>query len=72
MLGLFGYIRNWKPRLGRRGEPPTPMELERLEPRIMLSGDGLLGVAPLDPLLDNAQQVIRHAELLETNEHVEE
>ncbi|MHC4489907.1 MAG: LEPR-XLL domain-containing protein, partial [Planctomycetota bacterium] len=45
---------------------------EQLEPRILLSGDGLLNIAapePLrDPLLDGMQQVVQYAELLETNE----
>jgi hypothetical protein len=49
---------------------------EQLEPRILLSGDGLLNIAapePLrDPLLDGMQQVVQYAELLETNEQVEE
>ena len=48
--------------------------LEQLEPRILLSGDGLLNIAPepLDSLLDTMPQVVQYAELLETNEQAEE
>jgi len=50
--------------------------LEKLEPRILLSGDSLLyAVAPdplQDTLLDSTQQVVQYAELLESNEKVEQ
>ncbi len=48
--------------------------LEQLEPRILLSGDGLLNIAPdpLDSLLDNMPQIVQYAELLETNEQAEQ
>ncbi|MHA2062556.1 MAG: LEPR-XLL domain-containing protein, partial [Candidatus Sifarchaeia archaeon] len=54
---------------------PQKMRLEQLEPRILLSADGLLNITPdphQDTLLNNAQQEIRYAELLYTNEQVEE
>jgi hypothetical protein len=42
---------------------------EQLEPRILLSGDSLLNLAPdpLDSLIDTTPQVVQYAELLETN-----
>ncbi len=48
--------------------------LEQLEPRILLSGDGLLNIAPepLDSLVYTMPQVVQYAELLETNEQAEE
>ncbi|MFC1604999.1 CARDB domain-containing protein [Planctomycetota bacterium] len=47
----------------------SPVMFESLEPRILLSGDGLLSsIAPPDPLLDSMQQPVQNAELLETNE----
>jgi len=44
--------------------------LERLEPRILLSGDSLLYAVAPDPLLDSPRQVVQYAELLESNEQV--
>jgi hypothetical protein len=48
--------------------------LEQLEPRILLSGDGLLNIAPdpLDSLLDNMPQIVQYAEVLDTSEQAEE
>ncbi len=49
--------------------------LEQLEPRILLSGDGLLNIAPnlcQDTVLNNPSKIVQEAELLETNGHVEE
>jgi len=48
--------------------------LEQLEPRLLLSGDGLLNISPdpLDSLLETMPQVVQHAELLETDEQAEE
>jgi hypothetical protein len=54
---------------------PQKMRLEQLEPRILLSADGLLNITPdphQDTLLNNTQQEIRYAELLYTNEQAEE
>ena len=52
------------------------IQLEQLEPRIMLSADGLLNaIVPdqdLDMSLDGTQQVVQYAELLETQEQIEE
>jgi len=49
---------------------------EVLEPRILLSVDGLLNVIlpdqDQDMSLDSTQQVVQYAELLETQEQVEE
>jgi len=55
--------------------PFRPISHEILEPRILLSGDGLLSIAPdplQDAILDTMPQVVQYAELLETNEQVEE
>ena len=49
--------------------------LEQLEPRILLSVDSLLNIAPdplQDTILDNTHQVAQYAELLDTNEQIEE
>ena len=43
--------------------------MEQLEPRILLSGDGLLYPAA-DPLLADTQMVVQYAELLNTTEQV--
>ncbi len=52
------------------------IHLEQLEPRILLSGDSLLNtIIPdqdQDTLPDGMQQVVQYAELLETQEQVEE
>jgi len=48
------------------------IQIEQLEPRIMLSGDGLLNIAPdlnEDTILDNTSQVIQYVE--DTHEPVE-
>ena len=51
------------------------IQLEQLEPRILLSGDSLLYIA-LDQhentILSDAQQVVQYSELLNTPEQVEE
>jgi hypothetical protein len=51
------------------------IHLEQLEPRILLSGDSLLNIAPdsqQNTVLDNTPQVVQYAELLDIREHVEE
>jgi Ca2+-binding RTX toxin-like protein len=51
------------------------MLFEALEPRILLSGDSLLNIAPdplQDALLDTTPQIVQYAELLETSEQVEQ
>jgi hypothetical protein len=49
--------------------------LEKLEPRILLSGDGLLSIStlalPEDASLDGTQQIVQYSDL-ETNEQIEE
>ena len=45
--------------------------LEQLEPRILLSGEGLLSIDTPDPLLDSNQPVAEYVELLEEEEQVE-
>ncbi len=52
-----------------------PTMFKTLEQRILLSGDSLLNIAPdplQDALFDTMPQVVQYAELLETNEQVEE
>ncbi len=47
---------------------------EQLEPRILLSGDGLLNITPnphQDTILDNTSEVIQYAKLQDTNEQIE-
>ena len=69
MLGIFGRIkdRGTFPQAG--SAPVKPAVLERLEPRILLSGDGLLSIAPPDPFQDTPQ-VVEYAELLEAEEQL--
>ncbi len=59
---------------GTDSNPAKPITFEILEPRILLSGDSLLIIAPdpLDSLLDTTPQVVQYAELLETNDQVQE
>ncbi|MBL7189512.1 MAG: LEPR-XLL domain-containing protein [Phycisphaerae bacterium] len=74
MLGILNRIKDRKRSSWTGSMPIKPPILERLEPRILLSGDGLLNIAPLDPLQDallNATpQVVRHAELMEAEEQL--
>ena len=51
-----------------------PVIFEILEPRILLSGDSLLNIAP-DPLqdtIDTTPQVVQYAELLEINDKIKD
>ena len=68
-MGILRRIRDH--RSTKRGDsaPVKPPVLERLEPRILLSGDGLLNIAPPDPFQDTPQ-VVQYAELLETEEQL--
>ena len=74
MLGIFKRIRDHRSTKRADSAPVKPPVLERLEPRILLSGDGLLNVDAPDPLqdtfVDGTTQVVRHAELLETEEQL--
>ena len=71
MLGLLRYIKDCKPRLGRESESPSSMQLERLEPRVLLSADGLLIPGAPDLLEDTTQPMVQHAELLEPSDQNE-
>ncbi|MBL7189126.1 MAG: cadherin-like domain-containing protein [Phycisphaerae bacterium] len=75
-MGILKHIKDRRLFPSTDSEPVRPPVLERLEPRIMLSGDGLLSIAPPDPfqdaLLNTMPQVVQYAELLETSEQVEE
>ncbi|MBW1945920.1 MAG: LEPR-XLL domain-containing protein, partial [Deltaproteobacteria bacterium] len=70
-MGIFRRIKDRKLHSSTGPVPVKPPVLERLEPRILLSGDGLLSIAPPDPFQDTPQ-VVQYAELLETEEQVEE
>ena len=76
MLELLRRITNRKRSFSPDSKPVVPPVLEKLEPRILLSGDGLLHVAAPDPFqdthCDDTQQVVQYAELMETNERIEE
>jgi len=69
VLEVFKYFKDRKLHSSTDAAPAKPPVLERLEPRILLSGDGLLNIAPPDLLQDTAQ-VVQHAELLETEEQM--
>ena len=66
-MGLFKHIKNWIQSRSANSKPTRPAELERLEPRILLSADGLLGITIPETLVDNTEQVIQY-ELLQTND----
>ena len=68
MWGIFRRIKGGKPSLVAGSTPVMPPVLERLEPRILLSGDGLLYNAAPDPLLHITQPLVQYAELLAANE----
>jgi len=76
MLRILERIKKWKLYGSEDSALTKPTAFEVLEPRIMLSGDSLLNIAapePLsDPLLDGTEQTVQYAELLETNEQVEQ
>lgn len=73
-MGIFRHIIGKKASPDANSKstrPPIPI-YERLEPRIMLSGDGLLSCLntsdPLqDTLLDNTPLAVQYAELLDTD-----
>ncbi|MFC1794485.1 LEPR-XLL domain-containing protein, partial [Planctomycetota bacterium] len=73
-MGIFKRIKVNGPHRDINSKGTNPIVLEKLEPRILLSGDGLLNIAPdpLDSLLDNTSQVIQYAELLDTDTQAEE
>ena len=53
-----------------KNSPPT--FLEKLEPRILLSGDGLLSSVAPDPLIDMASPIVLHVESLGISEPTEQ
>ncbi|MBN2313515.1 MAG: choice-of-anchor D domain-containing protein [Sedimentisphaerales bacterium] len=69
MLKRFKHSKDRTSPPSANSKSPDPVFLEKLEPRILLSGDGLLCSAALDPLIDTRPNVVQHAELLETSEH---
>ncbi|MBC8218305.1 MAG: LEPR-XLL domain-containing protein, partial [Planctomycetes bacterium] len=71
-MRIFRRTKDRKPSSRRDSKLVTPPVLERLEPRILLSGDGLLNFAPPDPLQDDAQQVVQCAALLAGSEQAQE
>ncbi len=75
MLGILRRISVRELFSRTASQPFHPPALEKLEPRILLSGDGLLSAvqpdSPQDTLLDNTQQAVQCAELWEANEQVE-
>lgn len=74
-MGTARCIKAWGRSWKVDSKPSRPTSLEILEPRILLSGDGLVNIVP-DPLQDalghSTPQLVQHAELLETNEQVEQ
>ena len=69
-MGIFERIKDRKPSWNTNSKKITPIVLEKLEPRILLSGDSLLYAATsqlYDPLDNNAQQITQYAELLDTD-----
>jgi hypothetical protein len=70
------HIKERKSTSGTNSMPVRLLLLEKLEPRILLSGDSLLYAAAPDPLqgtfFESTQQTIQYAELMESNEQVEQ
>ena len=71
VMKIFKRIKSRRSSLSTDSKSPKPMLLEKLEQRILLSGDGLLTVAAPGPIQDSMQPMVQHAELLETNEQIE-
>ena len=76
-MGIFRSIIGRKSSSNPGSRSVRSPVFERLEPRIMLSGDGLLSCLntpdPLqDTLLDNKPLVVQYAELLDTDAQAEE
>jgi hypothetical protein len=69
VLGIFEPIRDNKLRSSTDAVQVKPPALERLEPRILLSGDGLLNIVPPNPLQDmlinSTPEVVQHVDSLE-------
>jgi len=76
VLERLKHIKDQKLSSSTNSKPVRPILLEKLEPRILLSGDSLLSAAAPDSLhdmlLDNTQQMVQYAELLDTDEQVEQ
>ena len=73
-MGVLNHIKE-KLSWNTNFELGKPIILEVLEPRILLSANSLLIIAPdplQDTILDNTHQVAQYAELLDTNEQIEE
>ena len=70
MLGVFRHIKGRQLSSGKPSKSNSSTLVERLEPRILLSGDGVLYSAAHDPLLENMQPIVQYAELLDTTEQV--
>ncbi len=74
-MGTARRIKGWGRLWKEDSKPGRPTLLEILEPRILLSADGLLNaIIPdqgQDTLMDSMQEAVQNAELLETNEQVE-
>jgi len=75
-LGILRRIKDRRQPWKTGSEPSRSTLLEILEPRILLSADSLLNVIipdqGQDTFLHNMQEVVQHAELLETHEEVGE
>ena len=75
-MGTARRIKAWGRPWKAGSEPGRPTLLEILEPRILLSADGLLNaIIPdqgEDTLIDGIQEVVQYAELLDINDQVEE
>ena len=75
-MEIIRRIKDWQQPWKTGSEPSRSTLLEVLEPRILLSVDGLLDVIisdqGQDTLLDGRQQVVQYAELLDIKEQVEE
>ena len=75
-MEIIRRIKDWHQPWKKDSEPSRSTLLEVLEPRILLSVDGLLNVTIFDQgqdtSQDSAREVVQYAELLDTNEQVEE
>ena len=71
VMKIFKRFKTRRSTLSMDSDSPKPMLLEKLEPRILLSGDGLPGIDTIDSLPDCNQPVVQYVDLPEDNDQIE-
>ena len=72
VLKRFKHIKDRRSSSSTESRNTPTAFLEKLEPRILLSGDGLLSSAAPEPLIDVTSPVVLHAESLAASEPIEQ